>query len=309
MFMDNYNGVITPLLTPITRDERVHEPSLRRLVSYQIDNGVSGLWASGTTAEFAALSVAERISSIEVIVDEASGRVPTIANITMPSTGLTIDFGSRISGLANAVAATPPYYYPHSQGEIKDHYRRIQDALTDPVWVYNIPQMHKTAVTPDTLADLADDGVVEGVKDSSGTGELLAALHVLRATRGFELVSTLGTTQRATTAFALGAQGIVPGLANAIPAIFARAWAAGHAGDLEAVRTCDELIVIAMGLQSLVNTGMSAQGALYAGLKAALVEIGVLDTDHVTAPFRPLTQEERREIPAILERLGLCNYK
>ncbi len=300
-----HGGVITPLLTPLTADGRVHEPSLRSLVDYQLAGGVRGLWASGTTAEFAALAEPERRASIEVAADQAAGRAPVIANITMPSTELTIGLGRSVAAGVAAVAATPPYYYPHSQGEIGDHFRRIRDALGVPVWVYNIPQMHKTPVAPATLADLAAEGVVEGVKDSSGSGELLAQLHALRCARGFELVSTLGTTQRATTAFALGAQGIVPGLANAVPAVFARAWEAGEAGDAAAARQCDERIVSAMRLQELAGAGASVQGSIYAGLKAALVCMGVIETDFVTAPFRTLTRAERGPIPGILASLGL----
>lgn len=307
---NGYDGVITPLLTPIALvngDERVHEPSLRALVDYQLDNGVSGLWASGTTAEFAALAHAERVASIEIVIDQAAGRVPVIANITMPSTALTIEMGRSVAGRVSAVAATPPYYYPHSQEEIKGHYRRLRDALDVPVWVYNIPVMHKTPVAPSTLADLAVEGTVEGVKDSSGAGELLAELHILRATRGFELVSTLGTTLRATTAVALGAQGIIPGLANAVPAIFSGAWEAGKTGDSEAAKAYDGQIMAAMALQTLGRSGTSAQGSVYSGLKAALVHMGILETDHVTAPFIPLTDAERAGIPAILAAVGLSN--
>jgi 4-hydroxy-tetrahydrodipicolinate synthase len=301
----DFHGVITPLLTPITPDEKVHEPSLRSLVDYQIDNGVSGLWASGTTAEFASFTEPERIASIEIVVDQAAGRVPVIANITMPSTALTIELGRKIASQVGAVAATPPYYYPHSQEELKTHYRLISDALGTPVWVYNIPQMHKTAVAPTTVADLASEGVVSGIKDSSGAGELLAELHVLRASRGFELVSTLGTMLRATTGLAIGAQGIIPGLANAIPAILSRAWEAGRVGDAETARTCDALIMAGLKLQTLGQSGSSVPGSVYSGLKAALVYMGVIETDHVTAPFIPLTDEERAQIPGILKGLGL----
>ena len=302
---NGYGGVITPLLTPLTGGGSVDEPSLRSLVDYQLDNGVRGLWASGTTAEFAALTESERRTGIEVVADQAAGRAPVIANITMPGTELTIEFGRSVAAGVSAVAATPPYYYPHSQAEIADHFRRIRDALDSPVWVYNIPQMHKTPVAPETLAGLAEEGAVEGVKDSSGSGELLAQLHALRSSRGFELVSTLGTTQRATTAFALGAQGIIPGLANAVPAVFSRAWDAGEAGDAEGARACDDQIISAMRLQELAGAGASVQGSVYAGLKAALVAMGVIETDCVTAPFRTLTPEEREPIPGILSSLGL----
>ena len=175
-----------------------------------------------------------------------------------------------------------------------------------PLWVYNIPQMHKTAVAPTTLADLAEEGVVEGVKDSSGDGESLAQLHALRSRRGFELVSTLGTTQRATTAAALGAQGHRPrGWRMRYPPSSPRRGEAGRVGDSEMARACDDRIVAAMRLQTLARNGASVQGSVYAGLKATLMHMGVIEADHVTAPFRKLTDGERREIPEILALLGL----
>jgi len=305
MSTDGFSGVITPLLTPITADERIHESSLRSLVDYQLNNGVSGLWASGSTAEFAAFTEAERIAGIEIVADHAAGRAPVIANITMPSTALTIELGRKVVGSVGAVAATPPYYYPHSQEEIKIHYRLIREALGVPVWVYNIPQMHKTAVAPATVADLAEEGVVSGIKDSSGAGELLAELHALRAGRPFELVSTLGTMLRATTGVALGAQGIIPGLANALPAIMSGAWEAGRTGDIEAARGYDAQIVAGLKLQTLGQSGSSVPGSAFSGLKAALLHMGVIETDHVTAPFKPLSDEERGKIPGILAGLGL----
>ena len=74
---DPIRGVVVPILTPLTPQERVDTGSLRRLVAYLLDNGVHGIWAAGTTSEFAALSDAARTLSIEPVVDEVRGRVPT----------------------------------------------------------------------------------------------------------------------------------------------------------------------------------------------------------------------------------------
>ena len=75
-------GVIVPILTPLTPDEAVDVASLRRLVNYLVDNGVHGIWAAGTTGEFAALDEEARRLVIETVADEAAGRVPVIGNIS-----------------------------------------------------------------------------------------------------------------------------------------------------------------------------------------------------------------------------------
>ena len=90
-------GVIVPMLTPLNPDETVDVPSLRRLVNYLIDNGVHGIWASGTTGEFANLPDSERIKGIEATVDEVAGRVPVIGNISSVSTKMSVELAQQVS--------------------------------------------------------------------------------------------------------------------------------------------------------------------------------------------------------------------
>ena len=72
-------GVIVPILTPLKSDESVDVPSLRRLTNYLVDNGVHGIWVSGTTGEFANLTDRERLISIEAVVNEVAGRDVVVA--------------------------------------------------------------------------------------------------------------------------------------------------------------------------------------------------------------------------------------
>ena len=229
-----FKGVIIPVLTPIKPDETVDVESLRRLVNYLIDNGVHGIWASGTTGEFSNLSDRERVISMETVVEAVDGRVPVIGNVSGGSTQLSIDLARSVleSGL-DALAVTPPYYYPNAQDEVADHYRHIVDQIGRPVWVYNIPQTVKTAVEPGVVATLASEGAVVGIKDSSGTGELLALLNVLCEQGDISLHRFLGTTWRITSTDGVGVHGVIPGGGNLIPKISAKAWEAGIAGDKE----------------------------------------------------------------------------
>ncbi|MCI0887168.1 MAG: dihydrodipicolinate synthase family protein, partial [Chloroflexi bacterium] len=84
-------GVIVPILTPLKSDESVDVPSLRRLTNYLVDNGVHGIWVSGTTGEFANLTDKERLISIEAVVNEVAGRVPVIGNVSGAGTQLSIN--------------------------------------------------------------------------------------------------------------------------------------------------------------------------------------------------------------------------
>ena len=300
-------GVIVPVLTPLNSDETVDTASLRRLVNYLIDNGAHGIWVSGTTGEFAALSDKERIVSIETVVDEVAGRVPIIGNVSQPSTQLSIDFALAVqeSGL-DGIAVTPPYYYPNAQDEILDHYRYIKDRVGAPLWVYNIPVTVKTAVAPATVATLASEGAVVGVKDSSGAGELLAELNILCDQGNLSLLRFLGSVFRVTTARAVGVHGVIPGIANLVPAISSRGWEAGEAGDAETVRECDAKLLIANGIARIAKGG-GANAAIFSAMKSSLKLMGVLDSDTVSRPLRPLTEDEKKELPAVLKELDLLN--
>ena len=300
-----FKGVIIPILTPINPDETVDVPSLRRLVNYLIDNGVHGIWASGTTGEFAALPDRQRVITIETVVDEVAGRVPVIGNVSGAATQVSIELALAVqeAGL-DGMAVTPPYYYPNAQDEMLDHYRYMSDRIGSPLWVYNIPQTVKTAVDPGTVATLASEGTVVGVKDSSGAGELLAQLNVLCEQGDIDLKRFLGTVFRITSTAGVGVHGVIPGIGNLVPGISAKAWEAGMAGDTATAREMNAKLLVAQKIGGLAKGG-GPNAASFSGMKSALKIMGVIDHDNVTRPMRPLTDEEKQGIPAILDDLGL----
>ena len=298
-----FRGVIVPLLTPLTPDEKVDTPSLRRLVNHVIGGGVHGIWAAGTTGEFAALSDEQRLVAIETIVDETAGRVPVIGNVSAASTRIAVEMGQAIreSGL-DGIAATPPYYFPNAQDELLEHYRYISDRVGSPVWVYNIPSTVKTVVEPTTVAQLAGEGAVIGIKDSSGTAEPMAQLRFLCQQGDIDMWRFLGTVYGMTNTRVVGAHGVIPGLANLAPALVSSAWEAGEAGDDAKVREHLAGVVSAGRVLRLAKGGGPNASSL-SGLKSALKLMGVLDSDTVAMPFRPLTDEEKQPIPGILREL------
>jgi len=300
-------GVIVPILTPLNSDETVDTNSLRRLVNYLIDNGAHGIWVSGTTGEFANLSNKQRLISLETVVDEVAGRVPIIGNVSAPSTLLSMELALAVQEMElDGIAVTPPYYYSNAQDELLDHYRYISDRSGLPLWVYNIPQTVKTVVNPSTIATLASEGAVAGVKDSSGAGELLGELNVLCEQGGLQLLRFLGTVSRITTASSVGVHGVIPAIANLAVNAAVRAWEAGEAGDIEAVKECNAKLIAASKISQLAKGG-GTNAAAFSGMKSALKYMGILDSDTVSRPLRPLTDEEKQGIPAILEEVGLAN--
>ena len=119
----------------------------------------------------------------------------------------------RNSGV-DGIAATPPYYYRYGQEELLNHYRSLCESSSIPLWVYNIPDSVKLIVEPGTIAQLAAEGTVVGMKDSSGAGESLAQLVVLCHQQEIEMYRFLGSIYRVAMTRGIGAHGVIPGLGN-----------------------------------------------------------------------------------------------
>ena len=297
-------GVIVPILTPLTPSEAVDVRSLRRLVNYLVDNGVHGLWAAGTTGEFAALDEDARRLVIETAAEEAAGRVPVIGNVAAPATRATAAAAAALHDCPLAgVAATPPYYFSHTQVELIDHFRAIKERSAQPLWVYNIPSTVKLTVEANTMACLAADGTVAGVKDSSGAGEAFAQLVTLCHHRQLDLYRFIGTVWRVATR-GIGAHGVIPSVANLVPRSMAVAWEAAERGDAEVSRSHHAEVLSATRVTQL-GGGRGMPSATFSGLKSALKLMGIIDHDTVSAPLKPLGDEEKAQIPALLKELGL----
>lgn len=307
MNVPHFQGVIVPIVTPLTPDERVDTASLRRLVDYLIDSGVHGIWAAGTNGEFAALRDEQRILAIETIVEAADSRVPVIGNVSAPATAATIDLARSLAGSKlDGIAATPPYYYHYDQAELSNHFRAVSAASKHPLWIYNFPAMTKLTVEPATIADLAADGAVVGVKDSSGAGEALAELVTLCDLRGIELYRFLGSVYRAPAAKRVGAHGVIPGIGNLAASALSKAWEAGEANDDSNASKHLRAAIEAQQVTWIAQAG-GRNAASASAIKASLKIMGIIDHDYVTSPMRPLTNEEKAQIPPILRRAGLMN--
>ena len=307
MSKPNFKGVVVPIVTPLTPQESVDVKSLRRLVNYLIDNGVHGIWAAGTTGEFAALQDDQRLLVIETVVDQAKGRVPVVGNVSAAGTQAAIEIASALqnSGV-DGIAATPPYYYRYAQEELLNHYRSLCESSSIPLWVYNIPDSVKLIVEPGTIAQLAAEGTVVGMKDSSGAGESLAQLVVLCQQQEIEMYRFLGSIYRVAMTRGIGAHGVIPGLGNLAAASMSAAWEAGESGDQQtANRHLADVVPLQRVLQ-LAQAG-AVNASSISGLKSALKIMGIIDHDTVTQPLRPLSQEEKDQIPPLLQAAGLLS--
>jgi 4-hydroxy-tetrahydrodipicolinate synthase len=287
-----FHGIVTPLVTPLNDDESPDLESLIKLVDWQIGEGVQGFWAMGTSGEFASFDEAERGSIVETTVKASAGRAPVIANVSDASTRLSIRHGKAAQAAgAAAIAATPPYYYPHSQGELLSHYRRIRHAVDLPLFIYNIPQTVRVKVKLSTAETLALDGTVSGIKDSQNDLEWLRQLAIFVRTRELDFTIFAGTRHLIDAAVLSGADGAIPSIANAFPSLCTAVYHAATAGNFAEARRRQTTIVDIETAAATDGKG-SKNAVVLSGLKRLLVERGILSRALLTSPLRDTSDEE-----------------
>ena len=163
------SGILTPNITPVDRDGRVDEDTLRRYVDWLIEKGVDGLYPNGSTGEFVRFNAQERRRIVEVVVDQTAGRVPILAGAAEANTKETIEACEAYGAMGvRAVAIVAPFYYRLSDQGVYAYFREIADAVSVDVTLYNIP-LFASPISVDTVVRLASECPrVVGIKDSSG---------------------------------------------------------------------------------------------------------------------------------------------
>ncbi|MFF8372908.1 dihydrodipicolinate synthase family protein [Streptomyces lydicus] len=308
------HGVIPPVCTPLDPRGEVDTESLTRLVGHLLDGGVHGLFALGSTSEVAYLTDDQRATALETVVKAAGGRVPVLAGAIDTTTPRVLDHARTAAGLgADALVATAPFYTRTHPREIADHFRRLRSTVDLPLFAYDIPMAVHTKLPPSLVAELAADGTLAGLKDSSGDEGALRRLLVRLGGRtgrrsgpapGFSVLT--GSELTVDAALLAGADGVVPGLGNVDPAGYVRLYDAALAGDWERAAAEQERLVALFaitdaGPESEMGRSSSALGSF----KAALHLLGVLARGTTAFPQRPLSEESVREVGRRLTAAGL----
>lgn len=178
-----FRGCFVPLVTPFLEDGRLDEPGLRRLVNYLVEvEGVDGLVPCGTTGESPTLSHEEHGRVIEIVVQEAKGRVPVIAGTGSNSTQEAIEMTKHAERVgANATLQVCPYYNKPTQEGLKAHFRAVAEATSLPVILYNIPGRTGRNMEPETILELSEVDNIVGLKDAAG--DLNQTMRIIEGTR------------------------------------------------------------------------------------------------------------------------------
>lgn len=221
------------LVSPL-RDGALDESALRALVAWHVGEGTSALAPAGTTGESATLTEAERRKLVEIVVDEAEGRIPVIAGIGGPSTSATLEKArhAKAEGAHAGLVVTPYYNRPDQEG-LYAHFSAIADAVELPLIVYNVPRRTAVDLSVQTLGRLSSHPNIVAVKDAScDVGRVARMIGVCGP--DFALLS--GDDPSALGFMAAGGHGVVSVTGNVTPGPMARMCAAALAGDIAQAR-------------------------------------------------------------------------
>lgn len=230
-----FAGILPAFPTPTTADATVDEPALRQLLRFLLGAGVDGLVPVGGTGEYTALSRAARRQVVAVSVEEARAktpRVPVIAGVLSPGFAEAVQAGRDFAEAgADALLLITPFYVTPTQTGIADYFRAYHRQVNLPILYYDIPGRTRLVTAPETLAALAQDGTIVGMKACNVDVD-----HFNRTVRlvpeGFALLS--GEDTHYPAHMALGASGGILASAALLPHFWLRVHALARQGDFAA---------------------------------------------------------------------------
>jgi 4-hydroxy-tetrahydrodipicolinate synthase len=289
-----FTGVGTALVSPFTRGGSLDEAAVRRLARRQIDAGVHFLCPCGTTGESPTLTDAERLRTVEIVVDDAKGRVPILAGAGGYDTKEVVHLAGEMekAGASGLLSVTPYYNKPTQEG-LYQHYRAIAEHTALPIIVYNVPGRTGVNVEVATLVRLAELPNIVGVKEASGN--VTQMCEICRAVPPDFLVLS-GDDALTLPVMAVGGRGIISVAANEIPAEMVQMVEAAERNDFAAARQIHTRIVPLMLANFLEANPIP--------VKAAMAAMGLLE-DIYRLPMVPAQKASLEKLQTVLRELGL----
>ena len=300
-----FSGVVPPVVTPDTPDHQLDVVSFERSINRLIEAGVDGLFFLGSSGEVVFATDERRDQIVREAVRIVDHRVPVLVGIIDTETERVLEHGRRALALgADALVATAPFYALGGPADVEEHFRILHQELDAPLFAYDIPVCVHTKLPWKMLARLGAEGVLAGVKDSSGDDVSFRYLVQENEKNGHPLTLLTGHEIVVDGALLSGADGSVPGLANVEPEGYVRMWKAAQEGNWAEVKhEQDRLNEISHIFD--VTSGVQGYGAGVGAFKCALNLMGIFDSDQMPRPVKPLDGQNREAIKQVLIANGL----
>jgi len=287
-----FAGAFTALITPF-RNGEVDEQALRRLVNFQIEGGVTGVIPCGTTGESVTLTEFEHDRVIEIVIEQAAGRVPVIAGTGTNNTRLTIERTrhAREIGADAALLVVPYYNKPTQEGMIR-HFTMIAEATDLPLILYNVPGRTGVNMTPETVARLSEIPTIVGIKEASGNLDQVS--QIVGSVRS-DFVVLSGDDSLTLPIMSVGGHGVISVVSNIVPDAVAELTNAALRGDFATARTIHHRLFPLCRAMFLDNNPTA--------VKTAAGMLGLCSSE-VRPPLTDMTEANRRTLEATMRAWG-----
>lgn len=288
-----FEGSFTALITPFDGDG-VDYDAFARLIEFQIQSGTHGLVPVGTTGESPTLSHEEHERVVEACVAAAKGRVPVIAGAGSNSTKEAVALAKHAEKAgASAVLVVTPYYNKPTQEGLYRHFKAVNDAISIPILIYNIPSRSVIDMSVTTMARLWELPNIAGVKDATASP---VRLSQQRLVLGGDFNQLSGEDATALAFMAHGGHGCISVTSNVAPRLCAEFQNACLTGDFRrALELHDKLMPLHEALFVETNPGP---------VKYAAARLGLCKPD-TRLPLAPISEQTKALVDAALEKVGL----
>lgn len=231
--MNKFVGTGVALVTPFNVDGSVDYSGLKKLVRYQIENGINYLVILGTTGEPPTLSKGEIEKVKATVVKENNGKLPLVLGMSSNNTQALIE-SLQTTDLSDfdAILSVSPYYNKPTQEGIYQHFKAVSENSSKPIIVYNVPSRTGGNILPKTIVRLANDFKnIIGVKEAAG--DMIQALRIVQnSPKDFLMIS--GDDMIALPMTLAGGAGVISVLGQALPSEFSKMIQFGLKGNSKA---------------------------------------------------------------------------
>ncbi|MGE0133098.1 MAG: 4-hydroxy-tetrahydrodipicolinate synthase [Blastocatellales bacterium] len=292
--LDQLKGCGTAIVTPFNKDESIDEAAFRRLVNFQLDNGVDFIVACGTTGESVTMSGDEQARVVELTIEESKGRAPVVAGAGGYNTREVIEKVHRYERLgADAILSVTPYYNKPTQEGLYQHYRAIAESTKLPIILYSVQGRTSCNIEPATVARLAGIENIIGIKEASSNISQIAEIASL-VDESFKLFS--GDDAVVLPVAALGGVGVVSVASNLLPRQVSDLCHASVEGRFDEARKLNRQLTPIIKALFIESNPIP--------VKAALAMSGMIEEVY-RLPLTPMSSVNRAKLEQVLTEAGV----
>ena len=288
-----FTGVGTALITPFTRDGSVDEAAVKRLARRQIDGGVHFLSPCGTTGEAPTLTHHDRLRVVELVVEEANGKVPVLAGAGGYDTREVIELARDMERVgADGLLSVTPYYNKPTQEGLYHHFKAISEGTPLPIVLYNVPGRTGVNMSADTTIRLSELRNIVAIKEHPELPQM--SMIISGAREDFIVLS--GDDPVTVAAMAIGARGVVSVASNEAPAEMAQIVEMCEKGDFAAARKLHHWLLPLIQVNFVETNPLPC--------KAAMAAMGLIE-ENFRLPLVPPSAATRNKVVQVLQNLKM----